>query len=100
MGIETLPARRFSPIHSGVNERHRRRLPGELAGPLPPPPGGPPQRLTRKAPCYTLRFVDRRLFLQVAAAAPLVAGATDEPVYRVVTAYKPAAQPGMPGPYP
>jgi uncharacterized protein (DUF362 family) len=44
--------------------------------------------------------VDRRIFLQVAAAAPLLASPADEPAYRVVTAYKPAAQPGMPGPYP
>jgi uncharacterized protein (DUF362 family) len=40
------------------------------------------------------------LFLQVAAAAPLLGSPADEPVYRVVTPYKPAAQPGMPGPYP
>jgi uncharacterized protein (DUF362 family) len=38
--------------------------------------------------------------LHVAAAAPLLASPLEEPVYRVVTAYKPAAQPGMPGPYP
>jgi hypothetical protein len=44
--------------------------------------------------------VDRRIFLQVAAAAPLLASRADEPAYRVVTAYKPAAQPGMPGRYP
>ena len=44
--------------------------------------------------------MDRRIFLQVAAAAPLLASPADEPAYRVVTAYKPAAQPGMPGPYP
>jgi uncharacterized protein (DUF362 family) len=44
--------------------------------------------------------VDRRIFLQVAAAAPLLASPADDPVYRVVSAYKPAAQPGMPGPYP
>jgi uncharacterized protein (DUF362 family) len=44
--------------------------------------------------------VDRRIFLQVAAASPLLAGPADQPVYRVVSAYKPAALPGMPGPYP
>lgn len=51
-------------------------------------------------PYYTLTSVDRRIFLQVAAAAPLLAGPAGEPVYRVVSAYKPAALPGMPGPYP
>ncbi len=44
--------------------------------------------------------MDRRIFLQVAAAAPLLASPADDPAYRVVTAYKSAAQPGMPGPYP
>jgi uncharacterized protein (DUF362 family) len=44
--------------------------------------------------------MNRRTFLQAAAAAPMLANPTDQPVYRVVTAYKPAAQPGMPGPYP
>ena len=48
----------------------------------------------------TLTSVDRRIFLQGAAAAPLLASPADEPTYRVVSAYKPAAQPGMPGPYP
>lgn len=38
--------------------------------------------------------------MQVAAAAPLLASPVDEPVYRVVTSYKPAPVPGMPGPYP
>ena len=38
--------------------------------------------------------------MQFAAAAPLLGSPAGEPVYRVVTAYKPAAQPGMPGPYP
>ena len=36
----------------------------------------------------------------MAAAAPLVASAADEPAYRVVSAYKAVATPGMPGPYP
>jgi uncharacterized protein (DUF362 family) len=44
--------------------------------------------------------VDRRFFLQVAAASPLLGAPVDDPAYRVVTAYKPAAKPGMPGPYP
>jgi uncharacterized protein (DUF362 family) len=44
--------------------------------------------------------VDRRIFLQVAAASPLLAVPVDQPVYRRVTQYQPAAQPGMPGPYP
>jgi uncharacterized protein (DUF362 family) len=44
--------------------------------------------------------VDRRIFLQVAAAAPLLAAPADEPAYRVISSYRPAAQPGMPGPYP
>jgi hypothetical protein len=57
--------------------------------------------------------MDRRSFLEMIAAAPLVttgrAGAAAEadlapelppPPYRVVTAYAPAAVPGMPGPYP
>jgi uncharacterized protein (DUF362 family) len=44
--------------------------------------------------------VDRRAFLSLAAAAPLIAGPAGEPSYRVVSPYKPAAVPGMPGPYP
>jgi uncharacterized protein (DUF362 family) len=43
--------------------------------------------------------VDRRLFLHVAAAAPLLASPA-EPVYKVVTRFPSAATPGMPGPYP
>jgi uncharacterized protein (DUF362 family) len=38
--------------------------------------------------------------LQLAAAAPLVGGPGDQPSYRVVTRFQPAAKPGMPGPYP
>jgi uncharacterized protein (DUF362 family) len=38
--------------------------------------------------------------LQLAAAAPLVAESGDQPSYRVVTPFQPAAKPGMPGPYP
>jgi uncharacterized protein (DUF362 family) len=41
--------------------------------------------------------VDRRFFLQVAAAAPLIA---KDPSYRVVSHFQPAEHPGMPGPYP
>jgi uncharacterized protein (DUF362 family) len=44
--------------------------------------------------------VERRFFLQLAAAAPLVAGPDDQPVYRVVTPFERAAKPAMPGPYP
>jgi uncharacterized protein (DUF362 family) len=44
--------------------------------------------------------VDRRIFLQIAAASPLLAVPVNEPVYHRVTQYQPAAQPGMPGPYP
>lgn len=38
--------------------------------------------------------------MQLAAAAPLAAQPGPEPVYRVVTPFKPAAKRGMPGPYP
>src|SRR5450759_3832423 len=76
----------FSPRRSGPLLGSRRTIPA----------GG----LTRREAWYTLTTVDRRIFLQVAAATPLLASPADEPAYRVVTAYKPAAQPGMPGPYP
>jgi len=44
----------------------------------------------------------RRTFLAAAAAVPALSAADARPIpnYRVVTKYKPAAQPGMPGPYP
>jgi hypothetical protein len=43
----------------------------------------------------------RRNFLQLAAVAAARAGSVNEtPKYRVVSSYQPAAQPGMPGPYP
>jgi uncharacterized protein (DUF362 family) len=44
----------------------------------------------------------RRTFLQMAAAAPGALSAEDRklPKYRVVSHYQPAAQPGVPGPYP
>src|SRR5579871_6599797 len=46
--------------------------------------------------------MDRRSFLQIAAAAPALGGTTgkDEPAYKVVTKYTGAKQPGMPGRYP
>lgn len=44
--------------------------------------------------------MERRFFLQLATAAPLVAGPGDQPVYRAVTQFRPAAKPAMPGPYP
>jgi uncharacterized protein (DUF362 family) len=44
--------------------------------------------------------VDRRTFLSLAAATPLAASPADQPKYRVVTPYKSAVRPGMPGMYP
>jgi len=46
--------------------------------------------------------MDRRTFVQLLAATPLVSLANSEtvPKYRVVTNYRPAPVPGMPGPYP
>jgi uncharacterized protein (DUF362 family) len=44
--------------------------------------------------------VDRRTFLSLAAASPLAGSPVETPQYRVVTPYKPAKQPGMPGLYP
>ncbi len=47
--------------------------------------------------------MDRRTFLQAAAAAPAALASTlhqDLPQYRIVSHYQPAALPGMPGPYP
>jgi uncharacterized protein (DUF362 family) len=44
--------------------------------------------------------VDRRTFLHVAAASPLLATPVDDPVYKVVTPFRPAPNPGMPGPFP
>jgi uncharacterized protein (DUF362 family) len=40
------------------------------------------------------------LFLQLAAATPAIGAPAADPAYRVVTPFKPAAKPGMPGPYP
>ena len=44
--------------------------------------------------------MDRRFFLQVAAATPLLGNPVDEPVYRRVTRFQPVGAQGMPGPYP
>lgn len=45
--------------------------------------------------------MERRTFLGLPAAAPLLASSTDPPPkYRVVSAFRAAATPGMPGPYP
>jgi len=47
--------------------------------------------------------MNRRAFLQSAAVTPAVLAARlgdDLPKYRIVSQYQPAAQPGMPGPYP
>ena len=43
----------------------------------------------------------RRTFLQLSSAALIGMGSrSSEPTYRVVSAYKPSPQPGMPGPFP
>ena len=43
----------------------------------------------------------RRTFLQLSSAALIGMGnRSTEPTYRVVSAYKPSPQPGMPGPFP
>ncbi|HEY2017553.1 MAG TPA: DUF362 domain-containing protein [Bryobacteraceae bacterium] len=44
--------------------------------------------------------MDRRLFLHVVAASPLLASPVSDPVYHVVSRFPAAAKPGMPGPYP
>src|SRR5687768_15050817 len=46
--------------------------------------------------------MDRREFLAAMAAVPAIGVPDTHPIpnYRVVTRFKPAAQPGMPGPYP
>lgn len=46
--------------------------------------------------------MDRRTFVQLLATTPLVSNlpADHQPQYRLVTPHKPAATPGMPGPYP
>jgi len=48
------------------------------------------------------RPMDRRAFVRLLAAAPLASavGAETIPQYRVVTRYRPATVPGMPGPHP
>ena len=47
-------------------------------------------------------LMDRREFLAAMAAVPALGAPDTRPIpnYRVVTQFKPAAQPGMPGPYP
>ncbi len=51
--------------------------------------------------------MERRTFVQLLAATPLVTGAASPeatagvtPAYRTVSSYQPATEPGMPGPYP
>lgn len=44
--------------------------------------------------------MNRRRFLQVAAASPLLASGADLPTYKIVTKFQPAKNPGMPGRYP
>src|SRR6185312_14341600 len=46
--------------------------------------------------------MNRRTFLAAAASVPALTAAEARPIpnYRVVTRFKPAASPGMPGPYP
>src|ERR1051325_5295118 len=46
--------------------------------------------------------MNRRTFLAAAASVPAFAATEPRPIpnYRIVTKHKPAAQPGMPGPYP
>lgn len=39
------------------------------------------------------------MFLQVAAATPLLGAPAEDPKYKVVTPFKPSPNPGMPGPY-
>ncbi len=41
----------------------------------------------------------RRDFLHLTAASPLLANTSEIPKYRIVSAFKPSASPGMPGPY-
>ncbi len=44
--------------------------------------------------------MNRRHFLQCAAATPLLAASDNVPAYHVVSPFAPAKNPGMPGPYP
>lgn len=44
--------------------------------------------------------MDRRSFLHLAAAAPLAGAPAEEPKYKIVTPYRAAERPGMPGLYP
>jgi uncharacterized protein (DUF362 family) len=43
--------------------------------------------------------MDRRDFLHLTAATPLFANTTELPKYRIISPFKPSANPGMPGPY-
>lgn len=43
--------------------------------------------------------MDRRDFIHLTAATPLLAASDGLPKYRIVSAFKPLATPGMPGPY-
>jgi uncharacterized protein (DUF362 family) len=58
----------------------------------------------RLAARLDLRYSDsgmqRRDFLHLAAASPLLAAAPEVPSYRIVSLFQPSASPGMPGPYP
>jgi uncharacterized protein (DUF362 family) len=49
---------------------------------------------------YSDSGMQRRDFLHLAAASPLLAAGPEVPRYRIVTPFRPAAMPGMPGPYP
>ena len=46
--------------------------------------------------------MNRRTFITAAATVPALGAVNTRPIpkYRIVTKYKPADQPGMPGPYP
>ena len=65
------------------------------------PPGKPDPRAPSQHLGYDRIIMHRRMFLQMAAAAPAaLAGDRAIPKYRVVSRYRAAPQPGMPGPYP
>lgn len=49
---------------------------------------------------YSRRQMDRRSFLGMVGAVPFVKAKDELPACRIVSAYAPAAVPGMPGPYP
>src|SRR5260370_33839992 len=67
----------------------------------------PPRRLAPMRPRDAIirresrKPMDRRTFLELSGATPLALAAADSlPTYRVVSAYRPADNPGTPGPYP